>query len=164
MRKGILALSILLIVSTLALVGCKDDEPASEVNEPKVPQPEQPKQTATTPEAEKAALEAAEAWLRIVDSAEYAKSWGEAAEFFRKAVTKDQWESSLAALRKQNGKLVSRKIMSKKFTTTLKNSPQGQYVVIQYQTRFEKKSVAIETITPMFDKDGQWRVSGYYIR
>ncbi|MGA9534411.1 MAG: DUF4019 domain-containing protein [Desulfobacterales bacterium] len=26
------------------------------------------------------------------------------------------------------------------------------------------KTSAVETITPMLDKDGQWRVSGYYIK
>jgi hypothetical protein len=37
-------------------------------------------------------------------------------------------------------------------------------VVIQYETIFEKKQSAIETVTPMLDKDGKWRVSGYYIK
>lgn len=26
------------------------------------------------------------------------------------------------------------------------------------------KKSAIETVTPMMDKDGKWRVSGYYIK
>ncbi|MDL1980609.1 MAG: DUF4019 domain-containing protein [Deltaproteobacteria bacterium] len=28
----------------------------------------------------------------------------------------------------------------------------------------QKKKSAIETVTPMMEKDGQWRVSGYFIR
>src|SRR3990172_8443962 len=43
-------------------------------------------------------------------------------------------------------------------------APDGQYVVIQYETSFERKSSAIETITPIREKDGKWRVAGYYIR
>ena len=43
-------------------------------------------------------------------------------------------------------------------------SPDGQYVVIQFTSSFENKKSAIETITPMLDPDGQWRVSGYYIK
>jgi hypothetical protein len=42
----------------------------------------------------------------------------------------------------------------------LPGAPYGQYIVIQYETRFEKKKSALETITPMKDKDGQWRISG----
>ncbi|MGB5422961.1 MAG: DUF4019 domain-containing protein [Desulfobacterales bacterium] len=30
--------------------------------------------------------------------------------------------------------------------------------------KLENKASAVETITPMLDKDGQWRVSGYYIK
>jgi len=36
--------------------------------------------------------------------------------------------------------------------------------VIQYETRFENKASAIETVTPMKQKDGSWKVSGYFIR
>ncbi|MGH7422575.1 MAG: DUF4019 domain-containing protein [Candidatus Methylomirabilales bacterium] len=43
-------------------------------------------------------------------------------------------------------------------------APDGHYVVIQYETSFEKKASAFETITPMREKDGKWRVAGYYIR
>jgi hypothetical protein len=36
--------------------------------------------------------------------------------------------------------------------------------VIQYRTSFENKANAVETVTPMRDPDGVYRVSGYYIR
>ncbi|HBC56316.1 MAG TPA: hypothetical protein DCZ03_04050, partial [Gammaproteobacteria bacterium] len=36
-------------------------------------------------------------------------------------------------------------------------------VVIQYMTEFENKANAVETITPMLDKDNRWRITGYYI-
>jgi hypothetical protein len=60
--------------------------------------------------------------------------------------------------------LISRKLKSKKYTTSLPGAPDGKYVVIQYETSFEHKKSAIETVTPMLDKDGKWRVSGYYIK
>jgi hypothetical protein len=47
---------------------------------------------------------------------------------------------------------------------TLPGAPDGEYVVIQYQTAFQNKKSAIETVTPMLDKDGHWRVAGYYIK
>jgi hypothetical protein len=50
------------------------------------------------------------------------------------------------------------------FTRTLPGAPDGDYVVIQYRTRFEHKAAAVETVPPMRDADGQWRVSGYFIR
>jgi hypothetical protein len=36
--------------------------------------------------------------------------------------------------------------------------------VIQYDSVFANKASAVETITPMLDADGVWRVSGYYIK
>ena len=29
---------------------------------------------------------------------------------------------------------------------------------------FENKASAVETVTPMLDTDGIWRISGYYIK
>jgi hypothetical protein len=35
---------------------------------------------------------------------------------------------------------------------------------VQFDTSFERKSAAVETVTPMIDPDGRWRVSGYFIK
>jgi hypothetical protein len=37
-------------------------------------------------------------------------------------------------------------------------------VVITFETAFENKASAVETVTPMLEKDGKWRVSGYFIK
>jgi len=62
------------------------------------------------------------------------------------------------------GKLISRKVKSHQYSTSLPGAPAGQYVVIQYDTTFENKAAAVETVTPMLEKDGQWKVSGYYLK
>lgn len=62
------------------------------------------------------------------------------------------------------GKVLSRKFKSATYTKTLPGFPDGEYVVLQFETSFEHKASAIETLTPMLDKDGKWRVSGYYIK
>jgi len=114
--------------------------------------------------AEEAAVAASQAWLALVDEGNYSGSWEEAAEYFRAAVTVEQWQRSMGAFRRPLGRVVSRKLKSKHYTNTLPGAPDGEYVVIQYETSFENKESAIETITPMLDKDGKWRVSGYYIK
>ena len=40
----------------------------------------------------------------------------------------------------------------------------GEYVILQYQTVFENKAEAVETVTPMVDWDGAWKVSGYFVK
>lgn len=114
--------------------------------------------------AEKAAVASAESWLSLVDGGKYEESWNEAAQYFKNAVSKDQWGQAIRAARKPLGKTLSRKLMSKSYETSLPGAPDGEYVVIQFKASFENKKSAIETITPMMDKDGKWRVSGYFIK
>jgi len=114
--------------------------------------------------SEKAAVAASTAWLSLVDEGNYAESWNQAAGLFKAAVTKEQWQNTVKAVKVPLGKVVIRKLKLKQYTKTLPGAPDGEYVVIQYETTFENKNSAIETITPMLDKDGKWRVSGYYIK
>lgn len=114
-------------------------------------------------EKEKAAATAAEKWLGLVDEGEYSESWKEAAEYFRNAVKQEQWAESMQAIRKPLGKLVSRNVKTTSYKTSLPGAPDGEYVVIQFETSFANKKKTIETVTPMMDKDGKWRVSGYFI-
>jgi Protein of unknown function (DUF4019) len=116
---------------------------------------------AAKPEA--AAQASALAWLALVDEAKYDESWEEVAAYLRKALPKDKWRQDLGAAREPLGKLVSRKLKSAQYSEHLPGAPDGRYVVIQYDTVFEKKARAVETVTPMLDRDGAWRVTGYFI-
>jgi hypothetical protein len=117
-----------------------------------------------TDKPEDAAQAAADSWLKRVDGGEYGASWDQAAKLFKGAVTKDQWKQAAAGVRGPLGKLVSRKVKSREYKEKIPGGPDGKYVVIQYEAVFENKSSAIETVTPMVDPDGAWRVSGYFIR
>ncbi len=114
--------------------------------------------------AKAVAVSTAKAWLSLVDNGKYVESWNEAAQYFKSAVSKDQWREAIQSARKPLGKNLSRELMSKNYHTSLPGAPDGEYVVIQFKASFENKKSAIETITPMLDKDGKWRVSGYYIK
>ena len=113
---------------------------------------------------EQIAIQQAETWLSIVDNQQYEESWYKAANFFKNAVSMKQWISSMNAYRKPLGKMIGRKLKSNQYMTSLPGAPDGEYVVIQFDTSFENKKEAIETITPMLDTDGTWRVSGYFIK
>ncbi len=70
----------------------------------------------------------------------------------------------MMAVRSPLGRVVSRELISRTYTQSLPGAPDGEYVLIQFATSFENKKSAIETITPMLDDDGEWRVSGYFIK
>jgi hypothetical protein len=119
---------------------------------------------AQTVDREMEAVTAAEKWLVLVDAGKYGDSWRAASGYFKGAVKQDQWEQSLKAVRAPLGKLVSRKLLSKTPMSSLPGAPDGEYLVIQFETSFQNKKSAVETITPMKEKDGKWRASGYYIK
>lgn len=114
--------------------------------------------------AEELAERSADAWLALVDSGKYVESWQQASQLFKAAVTKEEWQSKLRASRDPLGKMLTRKLKSATYTKTLPGAPDGEYVVIQYESSFEHKQSAVETVTPMLHKDGSWKVSGYYIK
>ena len=113
---------------------------------------------------EQSAVASAEKWLAALDQGLYAESWQQAATYLKNAVTKGQFEQSMQAVRKPLGRLVSRTVQSATYKTSLPGVPDGKYVVITFESAFENKASAIETVTPTLDKDGKWRVSGYFIR
>jgi len=114
--------------------------------------------------AEAAAEAAARSWLEGIDAGDYAASWDATAPLFQGAVEREKWGETLRAVRQPLGSLVSRTLKSATYTKTLPGAPDGEYVVVQFDTSFENKGSAVETVTPMKAPDGSWRVSGYYIR
>lgn len=113
---------------------------------------------------EEVAQKSAEKWLALTDAGKFSESWDEAAAMFQSAVSKAQWTEALKKARTPLGTLQSRKLKTATYTKNLPGAPAGEYVIIQFETSFENKQSATETVTPMLEKDGKWRVSGYYIK
>jgi len=124
---------------------------------------------------EDAAQAAAESWLKLVDGGDYSASWSQAAKVFKGAVKQTDWGEMVGGVRIPHGKLVSRKLRSREYTEKAPTTRviggkvytwggDGRFVIIQYDTVFANKASAVETVIPMADSDGVWRVSGYSIR
>ncbi len=110
---------------------------------------------------------AAERFLALVDQGDVAASYNEMSAGSRQMVSLQQWESAMKSVRAPLGKVESRRMVTAVPTRNLPGAPAGDYVVIQYNTRLSKlpnDQIAIETVTPMLDRDGNWRVSGYYVK
>jgi hypothetical protein len=110
------------------------------------------------------AIAAAEHWLAIVDSAGWLQSHTEAAQLFKSAVAPDVWVRQIRTVRTPLGPFISRHLSGNQYATSLPGAPDGEYVVLTYNAKFENKASAVETVTPMKDADGTWRVSGYYVK
>ena len=110
------------------------------------------------------AIRSAQSWLVLVDQGKYAISWDSAASAFQKAVPREQWVSQVGTVRGPLGAVLSREVQTSNHTTSLPGAPAGTYVVIQFATSFENRRGAVETVTPMQEADGSWKVSGYYVK
>lgn len=145
MNRPFLVLSVL--IGALALAGLAQGQ-----------------ETIRLPKAEDAAVPAAEAWLKLVDTGNYAESWKAAAADFKRSVSQRKWKSLAPALRQPLGAVVSRKLKSTEPTRELPGAPDGEYVVIQFVTEFANKKSATETVIPIREKDGVWRISSYVVK
>lgn len=125
--------------------------------------------------AEDAAQAAAESWLKTVDAGNYSASWDQGAATLKGAVKQAEWVQMLGGQRTPLGKVVSRRLRSRQLTDKAPTTrvvggkvytfgQRGKFVIIEYDTTFLNKPSAVETVTPMADPDGVWRVSGYSVR
>lgn len=107
---------------------------------------------------------AATTWLAVVDAGDYAASWRQGAGLLQRSVVQPTWESALQTGRQPLGKVKLRRLKSATFSRTLTGAPDGEYFLIQYETRFEFRPQAVETLTLMKDRDTVWRTAGYFIK
>lgn len=106
---------------------------------------------------------AARTWLAAADTGSGAETWALAAPVFQDRISSEQWQKQLTAVRAPLGKIVSRTLTSATHATSLPGAPDGDYELVKFQTEFEHKASAIETVTTVRQADGSWRVAGYFI-
>ena len=116
------------------------------------------------PEPTVAAHAASKEWLKRLDAADYAGTWEAAASMFKSAVSAQAWQQASQSVRNPLGAVRSRSDRSATYTQTLPGVPDGKYVVVEFNTAFDNKAQAIETVTTALDRDGTWRVAGYFIK
>jgi serine/threonine protein kinase/cytochrome c-type biogenesis protein CcmH/NrfG len=113
---------------------------------------------------EETVLSTVQAWLTLIDDGNYSESWKKASAIVQGAATEQSFANSMETFRRPLGALVSRKLKSAQHMTEMPGAPDGQYVVLQFDTSFANKKSAIETVTFTLGKDGHWRSAGYYIK
>ncbi|TOH41983.1 hypothetical protein CGI81_24130 [Vibrio parahaemolyticus] len=100
-------------------------------------------------------------WISLIDNQHYGESWDSTGSLFRSQISKGEWVAAVSAIRAKVGNLESRSLTTTTSMKSLPNVPDGEYVVIQYQTIFSGKQ-STETLTLSKSKTG-WVVIGYFI-
>jgi len=113
-------------------------------------------------EAVEAATEAAQEWLALFDAEKYEATWSEASTFFQSKIGKEQWVMRIEQTKTRQpvlDSLRSRSRVAARYTTSLPNAPDGEYVVVQYRATYAEEEF-IETMT-LTKEEEDWRVAGY---
>lgn len=113
--------------------------------------------------SEAAVREAAESWLALVDAGQGPASWKQASSAFRNGMSREAWTKRMRSIRSQLGQLEDRSPVSARFARQLPGSPQGEYVVLLYESRFTGYRVATERLILRRAEDGSWGVAGYFV-
>lgn len=111
-----------------------------------------------------AADAAATSWLALVDSAQYAQSWEEAAPAFKAQVSSSQWVQAASQARGPLGALQQRTLRAVQMMAELPGMPRGNYMAMEYASRFAQMPRAIETHVLIQGVDEMWRTGGYFVR
>ncbi|GAA0731924.1 hypothetical protein GCM10009075_03600 [Sphingomonas trueperi] len=124
-----------------------------------------PQATVAAPAAENApaSLDAALAWVALVDQGKWHESWQAAAGMFRAQVSDARWAEMVTPVRKPLGAVVSRTFESVLKSKTPPGAPDGDYEILKFQTAFADRRESVETVMLVREGSG-WRVVGYFIR
>ena len=107
----------------------------------------------------------ARTWLERIDAGQYETSYGQLADSVKKTATPEKWTRTLADSRKTLGKVLKRTWNQSRFLTTLPDMPDGEYMLVSFETTFEHREKATETITLAKHPNGTaWQIIGYDIR
>lgn len=109
-----------------------------------------------------AAETAAESWIALVDSESYVDSWEAASPAFQTGISQDEWATAVEQVRGQVGTIESRTLLDSQYHTSLPNAPEGEYVVLQYESVFTQLPQAMEMVV-LTKADDEWKAAGYQV-
>jgi serine/threonine-protein kinase len=118
---------------------------------------------AADPTWEREATCVAQSWLQLVDDERHPASWAAAAPLLREEIGPREWDAALRTVRAPLGRCLWRKLRSRAVVEGPPGALRGPYVVIRFDSEFERGGSAGETITPVLGPDGRWRVAAYFI-
>lgn len=109
-----------------------------------------------------ASAAASQAWLGLLDKAQYGQSWDQSATITKLTINKEDWVQILEKTRRPLGAVSSREVVDQRTAQDPKGLPKGDYIVMVYKTVFSHQPAKVELVT-LYLEDGKWHVVTYQV-
>lgn len=106
---------------------------------------------------------AAKEYVLLLDQGRYAESWSKGAKIFQGTISQNEWKTALNMARSRLGRATARSLKDQKPAWNPRGLPPGPYMVVEFNTSFEKAPHSGELLTLMREKDGKWKVLTYQV-
>ncbi len=110
-----------------------------------------------------AAVQAAETFVKILDSQNYEIAYQETSLIFKTVQNEDLWLQKAEATRKLMGNTLKRTLKSIKITETYSGLPDGDYILVYFENQMEFKKKASEVVL-LKNEDGSWNICHYSLK
>ncbi|MBE0502269.1 MAG: DUF4019 domain-containing protein [Desulfuromonadales bacterium] len=116
------------------------------------------------PEKINRATTAAFEFLQRIDNNDFEEARKEGAALLKERETLIGWVEKLRGVRNSLGSVIERKQIEVSYSTSAKDSPDGEYVMLTFNSQYQKRVAVSETVIVMLDKNRGWRVAGYFFK
>ena len=162
---------ITILAVAVAVAGCNHHDHAADHDHDKehaaaeAPKPAAaPAEDESITRAKQLAEQVARAMIKLNDAGEYGSVHDNADDFFRAAVTRDEFIKKSEAVFTPLGARKSLELASATYTTKAPGAPDGKYVILRFSSSFENKAEAVETVSLHEAEPNFWRLIGYFIK
>lgn len=105
----------------------------------------------------------AQQYVTLLDQGKYAESWDSGAKIFQRTISQPEWVTALRLARARLGGVRARSVKDQRPAWDPKGLPKGAYMVVEYNTSFDKAPNSGELLTLMREADGTWKVLTYQV-
>ncbi len=109
------------------------------------------------------ALQVAKKYVETIDAGKYAESWQMGDAIFQRTASSNEWSLALSASRGRLGAVKLRTLKDEKPAWNPAGLPPGAYMVVEYNTAFDRAPNSGELLTLRQGEDGKWRVLTYQV-
>ncbi|WP_299192865.1 DUF4019 domain-containing protein [uncultured Erythrobacter sp.] len=160
---GMLIMSIVIAAAVIAVVSSPASDSASSAAGPSVDASSTASTPSTNPD-DAVSMDQAEIFLASIDAGDFAQSWEDGGEFFQNETTLEEWTGVIEPVRSPLGAVEDRRLAAVQQLSTLPGAPEGDYEVLQFQTKFAGvDAISVETVI-MVRNGSRFDVAGYFIR